>query len=322
MTTVLVTGGAGYVGSHACKALAQAGYVPVTFDNLSRGHASAVKWGPLEQGDLLDTARLAEVISQHRPVAVMHFAGLALVSESVAQPELYFKNNVEGTKNLLDAMALASVRHMGFSSTCAVYGNPDVLPIGENAPLRPISPYGESKLLIEQMLKERQSSDELAWFALRYFNAAGADPDGEIGENHDPEPHLIPNVLGAVMGRNKLIVNGNQFATEDGTCVRDYIHVADLAKAHVLALKLLRSDAPSYALNLGTGTGYSVLQVIHAAERVTGTTIPYEVGEPRPGDPPALVADGKESARVLSWQPERSDIDVIVADAWRWMQSQ
>ena len=256
MTTVLVTGVAGYVGSHACKALALAGYTPVTYDNLSRGHRDAVKWGPLEVGDLLDGQRLAEVFAAHKPDAVMHFAALALVSESVAMPELYFRNNVEGSRTLLESMKSADVRRIVFSSTCAIYGIPETVPIPETERAKPINPYGESKLRVEQMLTALATTDGFSSIALRYFNAAGADPDGEIGEDHDPEPHLIPNVLSAAAGGPSLTVHGDNYPTEDGTCVRDYVHVADIAAAHVAALDILRNPGQTFAANLGTGTGY------------------------------------------------------------------
>ena len=320
MVTVLVTGGAGYIGSHACKALAQVGYTPVTYDNLSRGHRSAVKWGPFEHGDLLDGDRLTEVLSVHKPHAVMHFAALALVGESVDHPDLYFRNNVDGSRMLLEAMIRAEVSKIVFSSTCAVYGLPNRVPISETAPLNPINPYGETKLKVEQMLAKHQESGALSYLALRYFNAAGADPDGDIGEDHDPEPHLIPRVLSAATGKGSLVVNGNEYPTPDGTCIRDYIHVTDLALAHMAALNLLESNSGSRALNLGTGKGYSIMEVIESAEKVTGQSISFQIGEPRPGDPPALVADSRQAQSVLEWQPERSDLDTMIADAWRWIQ--
>ncbi|MEQ9109290.1 MAG: UDP-glucose 4-epimerase GalE [Rhodospirillaceae bacterium] len=321
MAIILVTGGAGYVGSHACKALAAADHTPVTFDNLSYGHREAVKWGPLEVGDLLEREKLAEVIARYKPVAVMHFAALAIVSESISQPERYFLNNVEGTRNLLDEMKAANIRRLVFSSTCAVYGIPETIPISESESAKPISPYGESKLRVEQMLKLRQESDGLSSFALRYFNAAGADADGDIGEDHDPEPHLIPNVLKAASGDGNLVVCGDTYPTEDGTCVRDYIHVSDLADAHVLALNFLEKKQTTAVANLGTGTGYSVLEVIKEAERVTGKKIPFEVGPARPGDPPSLIANGAYARDLLKWVPRRSDLHTLISDAWRWSQS-
>ena len=321
MANVLVTGGAGYVGSHACKALAAAGHTPITYDNLEHGHHGAVKWGPLEVGDILDTSRLTNVMGAYSPAAVMHFAALAMVSESVSNPELYFKNNVEGTASLLDAMASAGISRFVFSSSCAVYGTPEVVPIRETEPKNPISPYGETKLQAEEMFAARSSTDGLSAISLRYFNAAGADPSGEIGEDHDPEPHLIPNVLAAAASGTGLVVNGDAYATRDGTCVRDYVHVEDIARAHVAALNLLGAAPGARSINLGTGNGYSVLQIIRAAERVTGKSISYDIGPARPGDPAELVADATQAEAVLNWKPERSDIDTIVADAWNWMRT-
>ncbi len=320
MVAVLVTGGAGYIGSHACKALARAGYTPVTFDNLSRGHRSAVKWGPFEEGELLDQQRLDEVMAKHNPAAVMHFAAFAYVGESISHTEMYFRNNVEGSRALLDAMKAAEVKRIVFSSTCAVYGTPENLPIGESTPTNPINPYGETKLSVERMLRERENTDAVSWVALRYFNAAGADPEGDIGENHDPETHLIPTVLSAAKGQTKLVINGKDYPTEDGTCVRDYIHVNDLASAHLAALDFLDSRNESHALNLGTGEGYSILQVIRAAERVTGQSIAFKIGDPRPGDPPILVADSSSAKQILRWRPQRSELQTMIADAWQWIQ--
>lgn len=318
MAVVLVTGGAGYVGSHACKALATAGHTPVTYDNLSRGHREAVKWGPLEVGDLLEKDRLTEVMARHNPVAVMHFAALAIVSESVSHPERYFLNNIEGTRNLLDEMKAANIRRLVFSSTCAIYGIPDTVPISESESAKPISPYGESKLRVEQMLSSRKETDRLSSIALRYFNAAGADSDGHIGEDHDPEPHLIPNVLNAASGKQNLTVYGNTYQTSDGTCIRDYVHVSDLADAHVLALNLLENEPTTTFANLGTGTGFSVLEVIREAERVTGKEIPFDVGPARAGDPPSLIANGTYARDLLGWAPRRSDLPTLITDAWRW----
>ncbi len=318
MATILVTGGAGYVGSHACKALAGVGHNPVTFDNLVRGHQSAVKWGPLEVGDLLDPDRISKVISKHKPEAVMHFAALALVSESIAKPQLYYRNNVEGTENLLNAMKGGGVNRLVFSSTCAIYGVPESIPVSESEFAKPISPYGDSKLRGERMLAERAKSYGLSYFALRYFNAAGADPEGEIGENHDPEPHLIPNVLAAAAKGTKLTVHGKSYPTTDGTCVRDYVHVNDLAVAHIRALDIIAGDGQAISANLGAGKGYSVMQVIETAERVTGNAIKFDIGPDRPGDPPTLVADTRHAVDTLGWEPKRSDLETLVSDAWRW----
>ncbi|NKB44873.1 MAG: UDP-glucose 4-epimerase GalE [Alphaproteobacteria bacterium] len=321
MANVLVTGGAGYVGSHACKAIAAAGHIPITYDNLVNGHRTAVKWGPLEVGDILDHARLLSVLESYKPVAVMHFAALAMVSESVSNPELYYSNNVEGTSRLLSAMESADIHRLVFSSSCAVYGAPKTVPIQETEDKNPISPYGETKLQAERMFAARAPESGLSAISLRYFNAAGADPDGDIGEDHDPEPHLIPNVLAAAAGGSRLIVNGDNYPTIDGTCVRDYVHVSDIAAAHVAALDLLDEISGVRSVNLGTGTGYSILQIIEAAKRVTGKPISYDIGAARPGDPPELVADASHATAMLNWKPVRSDIDSIVADAWNWMTS-
>ena len=319
MATVLVTGGAGYVGSHACKALAAAGHTPVTYDSLVRGHEWAVKWGPLERGDILDRARLDEVFASHRPDAVMHFAAFAYVGESVADPARYYRNNVVGTLTLLEAMRAAGVDSMVFSSSCATYGAPAVLPITEDTPQQPINPYGASKLMAERMLADHAAAYGLKSVALRYFNAAGADPDGEIGEAHDPETHLIPLVLEAAAGRRPHVtVHGDDYDTPDGTCIRDYVHVSDLADAHVLALEALGRQEGFRPHDLATGTGLSVAEAIVAAERVTGRRIPVRTGPRRPGDPPALFADGARARAELGWTPRRSGADEIIATAWRW----
>jgi len=319
--TVLVTGGAGYVGSHACKALAAAGFRPVCFDNLFRGHRDAVRWGPFEQGDVLDAARLDQVFEAHRPSSVMHFAALAVVGESVSDPSAYFRNNVTGTLTLLEAMRRHGVSKFVFSSTCAVYGLPDHVPIAESARRAPINPYGESKLRVETLLEERAATDGLRAIALRYFNAAGADPDGEIGEWHEPETHLIPLVLQAAAGRRPVVeIYGEDYDTPDGTCIRDYIHVSDIAEAHLLALRRLeRQDAPP-AINLGSSAGASVREIVALAERITGRRFPVRIAPRRPGDPPRLVADASLARAQLGWQPTRSDPETILRTAWRWEQ--
>ncbi|MBI3506464.1 MAG: UDP-glucose 4-epimerase GalE [Proteobacteria bacterium] len=315
---VLVTGGAGYIGSHACKALAKAGYLPVAYDNLCLGHAHAVKWGPLEVGDIADRVRLDDVLGRHRPVAAMHFAAFAAVGESVADPALYYGNNVAGTVVLLDALRGAGVGRFVFSSTCAVYGTPERMPIAEETPRGPVNPYGRSKLMVEQILEDYGRAYGLAWTALRYFNAAGADPDGEIGEEHEPETHLIPRALMAVQGRlPHLDVFGTDYPTPDGTCIRDYIHVADLADAHVAAIGRLGNGGASIALNLGTGRGYSVRQIVDAVAAATGREVPLKLAARRPGDPPELVADPGLARREIGFAPTRSDIDTIVGTAWR-----
>jgi len=320
--TVLVTGGAGYVGSHACKALAQAGYLPVVYDNLSRGHAWAVKWGGLERGDLLNPVRLAAVIRKHRPFAVMHFAALAYVGESVDDPLRYYRNNVGGTIHLLEAMRDGGVDRLVFSSSGSVYGVPERVPIPEKHAQRPVNPYGHSKRLVEQMLSDCAATYGLRSVSLRYFNAAGADPEGEIGEAHDPETHLIPLVLEAAAGlRPRLTIHGTDYPTRDGTCMRDYVHVADLADAHVLALRYLASNRGAAAFNLGNGEGFTVREVIDTARRLTGRKIPLRAGPRRPGDPPALVANATSARRELGWKPCYPDLEAIIDTAWRWLQS-
>lgn len=320
-TTILVTGGAGYIGSHACKALAQAGYLPVSYDNLVYGHRRAVRWGPLEAGDINDRARLDAVIERYRPAAVMHFAAYAYVGESVSNPGKYYRNNVAGTLTLLEAMRDHGIATFVFSSTCATYGEPQQIPINEDHPQRPINPYGTSKWMIERMLADFEIAHGLKWIALRYFNAAGADPDGEIGEAHDPETHLIPLVLDAASGtRASITVYGEDYATPDGTCIRDYIHVSDLADAHVLALRSLQSGGPSAAYNLGNEQGFSVRDVIALAQQITGREIPVIQGARRPGDPPTLVADASRAQQVLGWQPRYASLQEILKTAWRWHQ--
>jgi UDP-arabinose 4-epimerase len=319
MSTILVTGGAGYVGSHACKALAAAGHTPVVYDNLSRGHREFARWGPLEVGDLGEAAKLDAVFARHRIDAVMHFAALAYVGESVEQPALYYRNNVGGTLELLEAMRRAGVGLMVFSSTCATYGVPERMPITEDLPQQPINPYGATKLMIERVLRDYEPAYGLRSVALRYFNAAGCDPDGEVGEDHEPETHLIPRVLMAADGMlPRIDVFGTDYPTPDGTCLRDYIHVADLADGHVRALDYLQRGGTSSAINLGTGRAFSVREVIAAAERVTGRRIPVHEGPRRAGDPPVLVADATRARTLLGFAPRYSEIEPIVETAWRW----
>ncbi|HYU13201.1 MAG TPA: UDP-glucose 4-epimerase GalE [Stellaceae bacterium] len=317
--SILVTGGAGYVGSHACKALANAGYRPVVYDNLSRGHREAVRWGPVLEGDLHDRERLVAALREHQIGAVMHFAAFAYVDESVAEPEIYYRNNVGGTLALLAAMREAAVGTIVFSSTCAVYGIPDRLPITETTAKAPLSPYGETKLAIERALHWYAGGFGLRYAALRYFNAAGADPDGEIGEDHNPETHLIPRVLRAALGTGEPVeIYGTDYPTVDGTAIRDYIHVADLADAHVRALGYLTAGGDSGALNLGAGEGCSVRQVIAAVERIAGRPVPSRETARRPGDPPELVADPALARTRLGWQARHSDLDTIIRTALAW----
>jgi UDP-arabinose 4-epimerase len=318
---ILVTGGAGYIGSHACKSLARAGYLPVTYDNLVYGHEWAVKWGPLERGDILDRSRLDQVIAQYNPSAIMHFAAFAYVGESVTDPGKYFRNNVAGSLNLLEAARDHRIEQFVFSSTCATYGMPDRLPITESTPQNPINPYGASKLMVERMLSDFSAAHGLRSIALRYFNAAGADPENEIGEDHDPETHLIPLVLDAARGRRSSVtVFGTDYDTVDGTCVRDYIHVTDLADAHVKALGALVAGSGSAAYNLGNGQGFSVQAVIDVVERVVDLKVPVERGQRRQGDPAVLVADCSKALVELGWQPKLSALDRIIGTAWAWHQ--
>jgi UDP-glucose-4-epimerase GalE len=317
---VLVTGGAGYIGSHACKALAAAGYRPVTYDNLSIGNRWAVRWGPLERGDILDTTRLHEVFRAHRPVGVLHFAALALVGESMQAPGLYYRTNVAGAVNVLDACRIHGVPAFVFSSTCAIYGTPERMPIAEDAPARPINPYGASKLMVERILDDYDMAYGLRHVALRYFNAAGADPEAGIGEARDVETHLVPLALDAILGRRPpLQVFGDDYPTADGTAVRDYIHVSDLAEAHVRALGLLLAGDASCKLNLGTGHGYSVRQVLDAAAAVAGRPVPHAIAPRRAGDPPELVADPRAAFALLGQDlTARSSLEHIIETAWAW----
>jgi len=316
---VLVTGGAGYIGSHACKALALAGYRPVVFDNLSRGHAWAVQWGSFVRGDLADRAAIRDAIKQHNIEAVIHFAAYAYVGESMLDPKTYFSNNVTNTLNLMDVMHECGVKHIVFSSTCATYGVTDGEPISECHPQAPVNPYGESKLFLERALKWYGESYGLNWVALRYFNAAGADPECEIGEAHEPETHLIPLVIQAALRqRTNVHIFGTDYPTADGTAIRDYVHVSDLADAHVRALQYSLDGGNSQAFNLGTGTGHSVSQIIRTVEKVAGRAVPAIVAPRRAGDPPILVANPSLGNRVLGWNAIRSDLDTLVTTAFRW----
>jgi UDP-glucose-4-epimerase GalE len=316
---ILVTGGAGYIGSHACKALAAAGYTPITYDSLVYGHRVAVRWGPLVEADLADRARLAKALAEHKVAAVMHFAAFAYVGESMTKPEIYFRNNVVNTIGLLDEMLAAGVKHIVFSSTCATYGTPETMPITEATAQRPVNPYGESKLMIERVLHWYGLAHGITHAALRYFNAAGADPTCETGESHDPETHLIPLILDAALGRRAQIdIYGTDYPTPDGSAVRDYIHVQDLAEAHVAAIGHLMQGGASLQLNLGTGTGHSVRTVIDAVERVTGHKVPRREVARRAGDPPELVADPSRARETLGWSARMSDIETIISTAWAW----
>ncbi|MFP4223436.1 MAG: UDP-glucose 4-epimerase GalE [Phycisphaeraceae bacterium] len=317
---VLVTGGAGYIGSHAVRQLLAAGHDVVVLDNLNRGHEQAVpEKVTLEQLDLRQTEAVANALTYHRIECVMHFAALAYVGESVAQPLTYYDNNTAGTVSLLDAMAAARVRRLVFSSTCATYGEPAEMPIVETMPQNPINPYGRSKLMVEHVLKDYAASEpEFSFAALRYFNVAGAASDGSIGEDHSPETHLIPVVLEVALGqRDQVTIFGDDYPTPDGTCVRDYIHVEDLVDAHILVMeKLVPGDQRFY--NLGIGQGYSVKQVIDAARKVTGHEIPAELGPRREGDPPELYANADKIRSELGWEAKHTDLDRIIETAWRW----
>ena len=319
MASILVTGGAGYVGSHCAKALAAAGHEAIVFDNLTFGHREFVRWGPLVEGDIRDLATLDLLFSAHRIEAVMHFAALAYVGELVTVPGRYYDVNVNGTRVLLDAMVRAAIPVIVFSSSCAVYGQPNSVPIGESTRCDPINPYGFTKLACERMMDDFEVAHGLRSARLRYFNAAGAESTGEIGEDHSPETHLIPLILDAASGvRPAVQVLGTDYDTPDGTAIRDYVHVSDLARAHVLALEHLLDGGNSLAVNLASGQGASVREVVDTARAVTGRKINACDAPRRPGDPAILVADAARARELLGWSPERSDLATIISDAWRW----
>jgi UDP-glucose-4-epimerase GalE len=316
--SVLVTGGAGYVGSHAAKALHDAGHRVVVFDNLVAGHREAVRYGELVEGDITDVAAVRSALRRHDVFAVMHFAAFLDVGESVRAPARYYRNNVVGALSVLEAMVAEQRRYFVFSSTCATYGEPIETPIAETHPQRPINSYGETKLAVERALVHFERAYRLGWIALRYFNAAGADPDGEVGEDHTPEIHLIPRAIHAAMGGPGLEVFGVDYPTPDGTCLRDYIHVSDLADAHVGALHTLVETGRSDAYNLGTGRPHSVREVIDAVQRVTGFTVPWTIGPRRPGDPAVLVAAPQKARAALGWTAKFPDLETIISTAWAW----
>ncbi len=321
MQSVLVTGGAGYIGSHACKRLAESGYTPVTYDNLSTGWSQAVKFGPFEQGDLQDRARLDEVLARHKPVAVMYFAALSDVGQSMRDPALYWRNNVGGSMTLLDAVTAAGIEAFVFSSTCATYGEQDGVMLDESCTQVPINAYGGSKRAVEDMLRDYGRQSGMRHVAFRYFNVAGADPDRQVGECHRPETHLIPLALDAVRGRrDHLTIYGTDYATPDGTCIRDYVHVLDLVDAHIRGLEFLLNGGESAVFNLGTGRGFSVREVLDAVGEVCETPVPMVEGARRPGDCTALVSGSRLAEQVLGWQPERSDLRTMISDAWGWHQ--
>ncbi|MFC3551489.1 UDP-glucose 4-epimerase GalE [Lysobacter cavernae] len=320
---ILVCGGAGYIGSHMVRTLVANGHEAVIFDNLSTGHPESIPGLPLVQGDLLDSRALLQAFEHHSVDAVMHFCARSLVSESMSEPNAYYQNNVAGTLNLLDAMRRAGVDKLVFSSTAAIFGQPQSDVIDETHPTVPINPYGASKLMVERMLADAASAYGLRSVTLRYFNAAGADPDGDIGESHQPETHLIPNVLRSVLGRGDgLKVFGTDYPTADGTCVRDYIHVNDLTSAHLCALQFMRAHTGAHAFNLGNGCGFSVLEVIESAQRVTGARIEFERAPRRAGDPAVLVASSAKAREQLGWEPVYTGMDEIIATAWRWHRDQ
>jgi len=316
---ILVTGGAGYIGAHACKALKRAGYTPIAYDNLVYGHRSAVKWGPLEEGDISNRRRLEAVIKKYKPLAVMHFAAYSYVGESVENPGKYYRNNVAGTLTLLEVMRSCGIDKIIFSSTCATYGMPERIPIPEDHPQNPINPYGRSKLMIEWMLKDFAEAYDMKFVSLRYFNAAGADPDAEIGEDHDPETHLIPLVLDVALGkRDHLEIFGTDYDTPDGTCIRDYIHVSDLADAHLLALDYLLQSGGSDVFNLGNGNGFSVREVVAVVLKITARDISWVEADRRSGDPPTLIGSFDKIRKCLGWSPLYIGLDDIIETAWFW----
>ncbi len=317
--SILISGGAGYIGSHTAKSLSRAGFEPVVYDNLSTGHRWAVQWGPLVIADLSDQASLRHALREYKVTAVIHFAAHAYVGESVREPRRYFENNVTNTLHLVHALLDEGINHIVFSSSCAVYGDPQSFPISENHSKLPVNPYGDSKLFIERVLDWYGRAYGLRWAALRYFNAAGADPEGELGEVHNPETHLVPRLIEAALGRlDSVEIYGGDYPTEDGTAVRDYVHVQDLAEAHVTALQHLLSGGESFSANLGTGRGASVREVITCVERVSGTTINTKLASRRPGAPPILIADAASAGRILGWRPRLSSLDSIVSSALGW----
>ena len=322
MVNILVTGGAGYIGSHACKALKAAGYTPVTYDNLVTGWQDAVKFGPFEQGDLMDRDRLDQVFAKYQPAAVMHFAALSQVGEAMQQPGKYWHNNVAGSLSLIEAAVDAGCMNFVFSSTCATYGDHDNVVLDEDTPQHPLNSYGASKRAIEDILRDFQAAYGLNNVIFRYFNVAGADPDSEVGEFHRPETHLIPLMLDAIDGkRDALTVFGTDYDTPDGTCIRDYVHVCDLVDAHILGLKWLEDGKPSRVFNLGTGSGFSVREVIDHSRSVTNRDVPFVTGPRRAGDCTKLVSGSVRAEKELGWTPSRSTLATMIADAWRWHQT-
>lgn len=322
MTKILVTGGAGYIGSHACKLLRAAGFTPVTFDNFSTGWKQAVKFGPVFEGDLLDPHALKRCFEEHKPVAVMHFAALSQVGEAMSKPGLYWRNNVSGSLNLIEAAVEAGCMNFVFSSTCATYGDQDNVVLDENSAQMPLNAYGASKRAIEDILRDFEAAHGLRHIIFRYFNVAGADPEAEVGEFHRPETHLIPVMLEAIEGkRDALTIYGTDYDTPDGTCIRDYVHVCDLVEAHILGLKWLLDDKESRVFNLGTGDGFSVREVIDASRSVTNRDVPHTTGPRRAGDAVKLVSGSERAIKELGWSPKRSNMRDMIEDAWRWQQT-
>lgn len=316
---ILVIGGAGYIGSHTCKALALAGNEAIVYDNLSTGHRQFVQWGDFELGDIRDIERLKIVLNKHKPDGCIHFAGHIDVGESVLLPAKYYDNNVVGSLNIIEALSQAGMQSLVVSSSCAVYGLPKITPISENCPVAPISPYGRTKLMMEWMLEDIAATNNLKWVSLRYFNAAGADVDANIGEMHNPETHLIPNVLRAIdKDIPALELYGNDYDTKDGTCVRDYIHVDDLARAHLLSLEYLNAGNSSIAINLGSEIGISVKEIMLAAKKITGHEVPYVIKGRRSGDTAKLIANSTLAKNLLGWTANLSDVDNIISSAWAW----
>ncbi len=319
MHNILVVGGAGYIGSYMCKYLAKHGYNPVVLDNLASGHREAVKWGPLIVGNMSDKVLLKQIFEKYKIQAVMHFAAFCYVGESVIEPAKYYINNVANTLILIEMMIENNVSKIIFSSSCATYGEPIEVPITEQHPQNPINPYGRSKLMVEQILSDFNKAYGLEYISLRYFNAAGADPDGELGEDHEPETHIIPLTLQTALGQlDAISVLGNDYSTKDGTCIRDYIHINDLAQAHFLALERLLGGFPGGLYNLGNGNGYSVNEVIKAASYVTGKTIPLKNVKRRPGDPAVLIGSSEKARKELGWQPRFAELHAIIETAWKW----
>lgn len=321
--TVLVTGGAGYIGSHVCKTLSQNGFMPVVYDNLCSGNRAAVQWGPMEGGDIRDRERLRAVLQKYKPKSVMHFAALIQVGQSVVDPAIYYHNNVYGSLCLLEELRAMNIKHLVCSSTAAVYGMPKVVPILEDSPHAPINPYGQTKLMMEQIVQDYSASYGMRYAILRYFNAAGADPDSDTGTAYKTDSHIIPLLMRVAIGMMPEIkLYGEDYDTKDGTAVRDYVHVTDLAQAHFLALKHILEDNDNIIANIGNNVGYSVAQVIDAAVRVTGMKIPVAKSPRRAGDPAILIADSTHAKTVLNWKPELSDLDTIIDTAWKWRQKQ